>query len=93
MPDNAQYGDSKVCPACAERVNAAAAVCRYCGHRFTIDGRRQGMLLLLGGVGGGALAGLVALVGLGLRRRPRLARRPLRQMCHLADYCPQRDAT
>ena len=24
----------KVCPECAERVKAAARVCRFCGHRF-----------------------------------------------------------
>ncbi len=27
-------GPSKVCPRCAERVKAAAQVCRYCGHEF-----------------------------------------------------------
>lgn len=26
--------DTKVCPACAESVKAAALVCRYCGHQF-----------------------------------------------------------
>lgn len=25
---------SKVCPRCAERVKAAAEVCRFCGHEF-----------------------------------------------------------
>jgi uncharacterized protein UPF0547 len=25
----------KVCPRCAERVKAAAKVCRFCGHEFT----------------------------------------------------------
>jgi hypothetical protein len=28
-------GDTKVCPACAESVKAAAKVCRFCGHEFT----------------------------------------------------------
>ena len=28
----------KVCPNCAERVKAAAAQCRYCGHRFDEQG-------------------------------------------------------
>lgn len=27
-------GATKVCPRCAERVKAAAQVCRYCGHEF-----------------------------------------------------------
>ena len=25
---------SKICPDCAERVQAAARICRFCGHRF-----------------------------------------------------------
>lgn len=27
-------GTTKICPRCAERVKAAAQVCRYCGHEF-----------------------------------------------------------
>jgi len=27
--------DEKTCPQCAERVKAAALVCRFCGHKFT----------------------------------------------------------
>ena len=26
--------DGKICPACAETVQAAATVCRFCGHQF-----------------------------------------------------------
>jgi hypothetical protein len=33
MPDAADY---KVCPDCAERVRAAARVCRFCGYRFDV---------------------------------------------------------
>lgn len=29
-----QEGDTKVCPACAETVKAAATKCRFCGHSF-----------------------------------------------------------
>ncbi len=29
--------DSKACPKCAESVKAAAQVCRYCGHTFTLQ--------------------------------------------------------
>ena len=30
----ARQDPEKTCPQCAERVKAAAAVCRYCGHKF-----------------------------------------------------------
>jgi len=29
-----ELGEAKICPMCAERVKAAAKVCRYCGHNF-----------------------------------------------------------
>lgn len=29
--------DEKMCPRCAERVKAAALVCRYCGHEFSVN--------------------------------------------------------
>jgi hypothetical protein len=31
----APAGDEKTCPKCAERVKAAAQVCRFCGHEFS----------------------------------------------------------
>jgi Uncharacterised protein family UPF0547 len=41
-------GDSKACPQCAERVKAAALVCRFCGYTFhgrPIDQRADGQYL------------------------------------------------
>lgn len=32
--DVAEEAEEKVCPQCAEKVKAAAQVCRYCGHKF-----------------------------------------------------------
>ena len=29
--------DEKTCPACAERIKAAAAVCHFCGYKFTAE--------------------------------------------------------
>lgn len=34
--------DSKVCSQCAETVKAAAKVCRYCGHEFSLDPSNDG---------------------------------------------------
>jgi len=29
-----RHGETKVCPRCAERIKAAALVCRHCGQQF-----------------------------------------------------------
>lgn len=34
MPKVEKTEDMKSCPRCAEKVKAAAAVCRYCNHEF-----------------------------------------------------------
>jgi hypothetical protein len=31
------HSEEKVCPDCAESVKAAAAVCRFCGHKFKVE--------------------------------------------------------
>lgn len=33
-PASAAAVDEKTCPRCAEKVKAAAVVCRFCGHQF-----------------------------------------------------------
>jgi len=38
LKSEAEIADSKVCPRCAERVKAAALVCRYCSHEFAPAG-------------------------------------------------------
>lgn len=34
---DAAIGEEKTCPRCAERVKAAATVCRFCGHQFAAN--------------------------------------------------------
>jgi hypothetical protein len=34
--------DEKSCPKCAEKIRAAALVCRFCGHSFAESGTQKG---------------------------------------------------
>jgi hypothetical protein len=62
-------GGTKACPECAERVQGAARVCRFCGHRF--DGAPAPVIPGEASTSGVAIASfLTSLVGLWIAAIP-----------------------